>query len=332
MRARFSEGGKALPGRANSLRQAEENLGECARRRHLPMHANEPRGRMNEVRDLDGCHAKRLEKEGGQAGDMIMRTRDQPHIGPGIDVVFHRKEGDGLAAATAELRAVRVSAPANSAQQRTIAGAERDQITATAMIWPQDQSPVSQTVERLGDIISRQIGTVAADRNNFVVTQSRQLLDRIFKSLRETAAALPMGLQPGRGEPGPGTEDVHIGGESARFQKGRRSEQRKSRHGQAAARQIQSRAIGEDQERASRHRSGRHLKIHLFPNVATSAPVSSPSLIRNRMQESKNILSFPSVVEQFPTCSPGRLQVGNLHHRSRLRPRGSAASLALPKP
>lgn len=265
MRARFSEGGKALPGRANSLRQAEENLGECARRRHLPMHANEPRGRMNEVRDLDGCHAKRLEKEGGQAGDMIMRTRDQPHIGPGIDVVFHRKQGDGLRAAPAELCAIRVPVPSNPAQQCAIARPNRDQVTATAMIGPQDQSIVSKLLKSLRDIISRQIGTIAADCDNFVVTQSRQIRDRVFKSLREIAAVLLMGLHSGRGERGPGTKDVHVGRERSRFQKRPRPQQRKSRHGQAAARQIQSCVVGEDEERASRHRSGKHLKVHLFP-------------------------------------------------------------------
>ena len=100
------------------------------------------------------------------------------------------KKNAPLAAAGVELRAIGVPVPTNVLEQRTILRTESNQITAAAMIWPEHQLLLAQLPEGLRDIVRAERGAIPPDRDDLVISESAERLDRVFEALSEIDPAL----------------------------------------------------------------------------------------------------------------------------------------------
>lgn len=169
------------------------------RGRHLPVHADELCVGMNKQGDLAPAGRDATENKRDEPRNVIVGPGRELQIGPRIDVVPGREQEDrGPSDARGQLRAIRVSLPADAAEQSAIARAESDQITTTAMIRPEDEPVVPESLKRLRDVGRGEGWAIATDRDNFCVAQRGQRLDCIFEPLREAATALRMKLRSRR--------------------------------------------------------------------------------------------------------------------------------------
>lgn len=82
--------------------------------------------------------ADEIQEERCKISPPVAGAREDPKIGPGIEILFYREqENIASAAALDQLSAIGVPFPANAAEQFPVGRANRDQITTAAMIRPE---------------------------------------------------------------------------------------------------------------------------------------------------------------------------------------------------
>ena len=124
------------------------------------------------------------------------------------------------------------------------------------MIRAEDERVLLQTVEGIRDVPVGKLGTIPPHRDDFLVAERAQRLDRILEALGKMAAALRVAGLPGAGGAA-GTEDVDVGRRIV--SRIRQRDERKSGEWEAAAGQIEARRVGEDEQGAPRHEGMTHL-------------------------------------------------------------------------
>ena len=157
------------------------------------------------------------------------------------------------AGALEQLGAIGVSFPAHVAEQFAIGGAKRDEITTAAMIRPEDKLLRRQLSKRVFDIERAKSRAIAAHRDDFVVTELGNRLDRVFEALGKTASGLAMNTWTGNTRVSGGGEKMNVDrGRKFGSERGKIQE-RPRRHRQRAPREIDMRFLGEEENGASGH-------------------------------------------------------------------------------
>jgi hypothetical protein len=223
----------------------------------LLAHAHVLRGRTDDRHQLAVRKAEKTDEEGREPCEELSGASEDSNIAPGIEILFHRqKENVCGAGAPEQLGAIGVSFPAHVAEQFAITGAERDEVTTAAMIRAENKFFRRQLSERVFDIERAKARAIAAHRDDFVVTESGNRLDRIFEALRKPASALAMNPWAGTARVSVRREKMNVnrkrkfGGERGKIQ------QRPRRHRERAPGQIDMRFLGEEENGASGHALG----------------------------------------------------------------------------
>ncbi len=169
--------------------------------------------------------------------------------------MFDRQQRDiRCFAASAELGAVRVLFPAHVAQQRAICGTKGNEITAAAMIGAEDEFSRGQLRKGALDVCRAQTGAITPDRDNFVVAEIVNFLDRIFQARREIVAGLPMDSLRGSCGTASGSKEMDVGFRRKPRESGEIEERpRGTREG--APREVAVGFLGEDENGTAGHSS-----------------------------------------------------------------------------
>jgi hypothetical protein len=124
------------------------------------------------------------------------------------------------------------------------------------MIRPEDKFLRRQLRERVFDIERAEARAIAAHRDDFVVTESDNRLDRVFEALGKTASGLAMNMGTGNACISGRREKVNVnqggklGGERGKIQ------ERPRRNREGTPRQIDVHPLGEEENGASGHAFG----------------------------------------------------------------------------
>src|SRR5688572_21338492 len=111
--------------------------------------------------------------------------------------MLHRQQENlFVSAAATKLRTIRVLFPPDPAQERSIGGTKRDQITAAAMVWAEHQPLRPQLSESLLDVVPAQPWAIPPDGDDFVIAKLRDPFHCVFKPGRESPPLLSMNLPP----------------------------------------------------------------------------------------------------------------------------------------
>ena len=156
--------------------------------------------------------ADESQQESSKPGEGIAVAREEAKVGPGIEVVLEGEQRNfRRTASAAQFGAIGVLLPPNAAEQRTIARAKRDQVTAAAMIRSQHQEPGLQFRKSPFDVARTKTRAIAADRNDFVIAQLMDFLDGILQPFGKSAAVLLVhaGFRRRRGNAA-GREEVNV--------------------------------------------------------------------------------------------------------------------------
>jgi hypothetical protein len=155
--------------------------------------ANSLQREIHETGDSDVQPADRVQEKCGKPGEGIAAASKEPDVGPGIEFVLASQQANFRGeTAVAKLCAIGVLLPAHAAEKSAIPQAKGDQITAPAMIWPENKFSRLQFSKGIFDIDRAKTGAVSADNDDFVVAQLVSFLDRIFQPRREVVSDLPV--------------------------------------------------------------------------------------------------------------------------------------------
>jgi hypothetical protein len=183
---------------SDPLAETNSSSGRKCRRRHLLAHPHSLARDADKTDEARGRGANYPKQKRGQPRQRIIAARENPHIGPGIEIMLNRQqENVFVSAPLAKLGAIGVLFPAHAAQQLSIGGTERDQIATTAMVRPEDQFSRRQLSKRALDIDRAKPGAIPADRDYFVIAQLRDFFDRVLQARGETPADLTMNMWTG---------------------------------------------------------------------------------------------------------------------------------------
>lgn len=138
-------------------------------------------------------------------------TGEQPHIGPGIDILFDRKEARLTDCdPVAQLGAIAIAVPTDPSEQMPIAHPECDQVTTAAVIGPEHKALGAELGERRRDVARVESWTIGADEDNFVIAESRDLFRGRLQALGKSRAALLMALETRKGTQFPRGKQMEI--------------------------------------------------------------------------------------------------------------------------
>lgn len=190
-----------------------------------------------------GGRTAEIDQKSGEPCKQIVSSGEDLHVGPGIEVLFHRQKVNLSAGAPAlELATIGISFPPHLAKQAPIARTEADQVTAPAVIRPEHKFSRGELDKSPFHIWRAKCRAIPSDRNDLVVSELRNLFDRIFKTCAETSARLPRG----------GAEmHVNPGGELGR--NGRRVQKLASFFREGTPREIDVHFVSEHKESSTRH-------------------------------------------------------------------------------
>lgn len=193
-------------------------------------------------------------------------AREQAYVRPGIDILFDRKKRNGLRPdAAAQLGAIAIAVPADSAQQIAIARPQGNQITTAPMIGPENDPFRGQLREGGGDIAGRERRAIGADEDDLLITKVRDFLDRRFEPLGESPTPLRVGVEarPAHGEFSRG-EKVHVRclHRSAEPAEGK---ERPEETGQAASGKIEPDRVGKNEKGLLFHKGSDSVTPLLIP-------------------------------------------------------------------
>ena len=150
--------------------------------------------------DGDIQPAGRVQEKCSEPGERVATARKEPDVGPGIEFVLEGQQQNFRGLATvAQLCAIGVSLPAHAPEQGTITQTKGDQITATAMIWSENEFSRLQFHKGIFKIDRAKTGAVATDHDNFVVAELVDFLDRVLQPRREVGSDLLVDSRFGRG-------------------------------------------------------------------------------------------------------------------------------------
>lgn len=106
------------------------------------------------------------------------------------------------------------------------------------------------------DIERAETRTIAAYRDDFVITELGNCLDRIFEALGKTVSGLAMNMGTGNAHVPGGREKMNVDRWGKFGGKCRKIQERPRRHRERASRQIDMRSLGEDENGSSGHAYG----------------------------------------------------------------------------
>jgi hypothetical protein len=231
----------------------------------LLTNANSLLREIDELSDGVVQPADESQQESSEAGEGIAVAREEPEIGPGIEVMLKGEQTNvQRTAAMAEFCAIGVLLPPNAAQQCTIARAKRDQVTAAAMVRPQHQAFGLKLRKGSRDIARTKTRAVAADRNDFVIAKLMDSLDGILQPFGKAAAVLLMdaGFRRRSGN-ATGREEVNVDVCEEFGVERRKLEQTAGGRGERTPGQIDLFRAREDQNGAAHGRVGRRARFSL---------------------------------------------------------------------
>ncbi|HYJ04675.1 MAG TPA: hypothetical protein VEX43_06050 [Chthoniobacterales bacterium] len=209
---------------------------------------------MNEARRGP---ANCIEQKESEPRQLIVASGENPHVCPGIEIVLNRQQEDVFVSApVAKLGEIRVLFPADTAQQCSIDGMKRDEITAAAMVRADDEFLRRQLRESALDIARPKPRTIPTDRDNFVVAKLRDSLDRVFQARREISARLSVNAGPGRDWIAGGSEKMNIDLRGHFGFQARDTQKRSRRLGESTPRQIDVDFVGKYENSSSGHAFG----------------------------------------------------------------------------
>lgn len=207
--------------------------------------------------EADARCADHAEQKYREPRQRIAGARENPDVGPGIEIVLHRQEKDlRCSAAFPKLGAIGVFFPTHAAQQFPIGGTKRDEIATAAMIGAEHERVRRELRESALDIFRAKARTIAADRDYFVIAELRDPLDRVLKARREIPARLSMHLATGNGRITSRSEKMDINPQRNFRSKRGEIEERPSGDGERTSRQFDMRFVGEDENSSSGHAFG----------------------------------------------------------------------------
>ena len=174
-------------------------LGREDRRRNLLADSKPPGGKADKLDDLDCHRARSIQQEHRETRQELSAAGEQPQVVPRIQVLLDRQEKNvRRAGALLKLAAVRIPFPADIAEKGTIGGAKRDQVTTATMVRAENKCPGAQFGEGTVDIACMKCGAIPPDRDDFLITEVRQRLDRVLETRREIPTRLAMHQRRGR--------------------------------------------------------------------------------------------------------------------------------------
>lgn len=237
------------------LAERKAFLGRECRGRHLLTDAHPQQREIQPLNDRSARSADHPDQEQRESRKWIARVRENPHVAPGIDVLFDRQQRDiRCFAASAELGAVRVLFPAHVAQQRAICGTKGNEITAAAMIGAEDEFSRGQLRKGALDVCRAQTGAITPDRDNFVVAEIVNFLDRISQTRREVMTGLSMDSLRGSCGTAGRSEKVDVGFRR-KFGEGGKIQERPRGTREGAPREVAVGFLGEDENGTAGHSS-----------------------------------------------------------------------------
>jgi hypothetical protein len=125
--------------------------------------------------------------------------------------MFDRQKGDLLVStSTSKLSAIGVLFPADAAQQLPIGGMERNEITAAAMVRPENKPLRRQLRESTLDVGWPKLRAISPDGHNFVITKLRNPFDCVLKTRREILPRLSVNAGSRNNCATGGSKKMHI--------------------------------------------------------------------------------------------------------------------------
>lgn len=218
----------------------------------MPTDANPLRREIDEVIRRRACSAKLLEQEKSEPANRVAAARDDSEIGPGIKIIFDRQEEDFRGSApAAQFRAIGVAQPAHVAQQMPIARAKGKQVAATAMVRSENEPMLLELCKGPPDVSRGETRTIAADCDNFIVTQRCDFLEGILETLSESISRLRV-APSGAFASAASREDVNFRFRATESVVSHGMKKRANSLGEATTRQVELQRICEDKNRLAR--------------------------------------------------------------------------------
>ena len=145
----------------------------------------------NELVEAPAGPAYYFKQKRRNARQRIIGPSKNPQVGPGVEIVLNRQQENlFVSASIPKLRTIGVLLPADVPQQFPIDQMKGNEVTAPAMVWPEDELLRRELPESALDVARPKSGAIPADGDNFVIAKLRDFFARVLKARRETSPGL----------------------------------------------------------------------------------------------------------------------------------------------